>query len=43
MERTLRKCFETNTDVNLALSKIRSVPAGLGLPSPTVILFNRPI
>ena len=40
---TITKCLDTNNDVNLALIKIPSTPIGIGLPSPAMFLFNRPI
>ena len=40
---TTKKCFDTNKDVNLALSHMRSTLIGNGLPSPAIILFKRPI
>ena len=40
---TMKKCFHTKTDLKLALPQIRLVPIGPGLPTPAVLLFNRPI
>ena len=40
---TMKKCFYTNQDVNLALLQMRSTPVRNGLPSPATVLFNRPI
>ena len=40
-KRTMKKCFETNTDVNLALIQIRSTQIGTGLTSPATIPFSR--
>ena len=37
------KCFDTKSDPHIALFWIRSTPLGLGLPSPTTLLFNHPI
>ena len=36
-----QKCPDTNYDVNLL--QIRSMPIGAGLSSPATLLFNRPI
>ena len=38
---TLRKCLDTNNDVNIARLQIRSMCIGAGLPSPAFLLFNR--
>ena len=38
-----QKCLDTNNAINLALLQIRSTAIGAGLPSPTTLLFNRPI
>ena len=38
-----QKCFDTKSDPHIALLQIRSTPLGLGLPSPTTLLFNHPI
>ena len=38
-----KKCKEINNDVHFALLQIRSTPVGIGLPSPAMMLFNRPI
>ena len=40
-QKTMEKCFETSTDINLALLQIRSKPIAPGSPSPATILFNR--
>ena len=37
------KCFDNINDVNFALLHIRSMPIGVGLPSPATLLLNRPI
>ena len=37
---TMKKCFESDTDVNLAVLQVRSIPMWLGLPKPATILFN---
>ena len=42
-EMSSQKCLDTNNDVNLTLLQIRSKPKGVGLPSPSMLLFNRPI
>ena len=39
----IKKGFDNNNDVNLALLQIRSMPKGPGLPSPVMLLLNRPI
>ena len=39
----LKKCFDTNADINLAVLQVESKPKGPGLPSPVPLLFNRPI
>ena len=39
----IKKCFDTNKDINLTLSQIRSTLIGNVLPGPATILFNRPI
>ena len=36
------KCFDNNNEVNHALLQIRSMPIGVGPPSPTTLLLNRP-
>ena len=41
VKRNMKKCFETNTDVNLALLQIRSTLIGPWLPSPITIIFSR--
>ena len=43
VKQTMKKCFDNNTDVNLALIQIRSMPVGPGLLSPATLLFNRPM
>ena len=40
---TIEKCLDTNHNVNLALLHIKSTFRGTGLPSPSTMLFNRPI
>ena len=40
---TMKKLFDTNADVYLALLQIRSMPEGLGLPIKITILFSRPV
>ena len=39
---TIKKCLDSNNGVNLALLQIRSLSIGTGLPSPAMLLFNRP-
>ena len=36
----LKKCFSTNTVINLTLLQIRTTPLGPGLPSPAMLVFN---
>ena len=38
-----QRCLGANNDVNLALLEIRSTPMVEGLPSPSTLVFNRPI
>ena len=38
-----QKSLDTNQDVSLALLHIWSTPIATGLPSPAILLFNRPI
>ena len=40
---TIKKYLDTNNDVNLTLLQIRSTPMSAKLPSPAMLLFNRPI
>ena len=40
---TVKKCFDTNVHINIALLQIRSPLVGLLLPSPPTLLFSRPI
>ena len=40
---TVKKCFKGNVSVHLVLLLIRCMPMGVGLPSLTTLLFNRPI
>ena len=42
---TLKKCFESRSDPQIALLqiRIRMTPLGQGLPSPATMLFNHPI
>ena len=40
---TIKKCRQSNNDVNFALLQIRSTPIGTGIPSPAMLLFNKPI
>ena len=42
VKQTMRKCFQTNTDVCLTLLQIRLTPLGPRLPCPATLLFNRP-
>ena len=42
VECTIKKCLNNN-DVNLALLQMRLTTIGARLPSPTTLLFNRPI
>ena len=37
------KCPDTNNNVNLTSMQIRSTPISTGIPSPAMLLFNRPI
>ena len=39
----MKKCFDTNVDVNLVLLQVRSTPVCPCLPIPATIIFNRPI
>ena len=36
---TIKKCFDTNNNVNLALLQMRSTPIGNGWLSPAIVLF----
>ena len=36
----MKKCFNSRSDVHIALLQIRITPLGQGLPSPTMLLFN---
>ena len=38
-----QKFLDTNKDVSLTLLQIQSAPIGTWLPSPVMLLFNRPI
>ena len=38
-----KKCRQNNNDGNFALLQIRSTPVGTGIPSPAMLLLNRPI
>ena len=40
---TSKTCLDTNQDVILTLLQIISMPIGSGLPSPAMLLLNRPI
>ena len=40
---TVKKCFDTNNDVYLALLQILSTPNGPLLGSPAALIFNKPI
>ena len=40
---TMKKCFHTNKDVNLALLYIRNMPIGNALPSLATVLFKKQI
>ena len=42
MKYTIKKCFDTKKDINLALLQIWSISVGAVLASPDTILFNRP-
>ena len=42
VKQTIKKCLDTNNGLNLALFQIRSKPMGVRLPSPSMLLFNRP-
>ena len=39
----MKKYLDINRDVNVAFLQIRLIPVQYGLPSPAIILFNRPI
>ena len=39
----MKKCFDTNNDVYLALLHICLTPFGPGLPSPASLIFSREI
>ena len=41
MQKTMKKCYETNADKYMSLLQIRSTPISPGLPSPAMFLFNR--
>ena len=43
MKHTIKKCKWNNNDGNFTLLQIRSIPIGTGIPSPAMLLFNRPI
>ena len=43
VKQTMKKCFDTNVDENLAILQIWSIPIGPGLLSHAILLFNRPI
>ena len=42
-ECTIKKCLDNKNDVNLASLLIIFTPIGVGLPSLSTLLFNRPI
>ena len=42
MKCTMKKCFDTNNDVNPALLQIHSIPLNQGLLSPAALILNRP-
>ena len=37
---TLKKCFDSRSDLHIPLLQIRMMPLGLGLPSPATMLFK---
>ena len=39
----MKKCFNSGSDIHIALLQIRSTLLGQGLPSPVTLLFNCPI
>ena len=43
INKTIKKCTDTKSDMHIALLQIRSTPLGQGLPSPARLLFNNPI
>ena len=43
LKHTIKKCTDTNQCVTLALLQTQSTSVALDLPSPAVMLFNRPI
>ena len=36
----MKKCFDSGSDMHIALLQTRSTPLGQGLPSPATLLFN---
>ena len=40
---TIRKYLDDNDNINLGLLQMGSKPIGTGLPSPAILLFNRPV
>ena len=40
---TMKKCFDSGSDIHIALLQIRSTPPRQGLPSPATLLFNCPV
>ena len=40
---TLKKWFDSRSDLHIALLQIQMTPLGQGLPSPATMLFNCPI
>ena len=39
----MKKCFDTGSDIHIALLQIRSTTLGQALPSPATLLFNHPV
>ena len=40
---TLKKCFDSRSDPQIALLQMQMTPLGQGLPSPAMMLFNCPV
>ena len=40
---TFKKCTNAGRDINVALLQICTTPLGQGLPSPTTLMFGRPV
>ena len=40
---TMKICFDSGSDVHIALLQKRTTPLGQGLPSPATLLFNCPV